>query len=125
MSLRKIDEQGNAYEVEAIPYKQHFDRNWRCKFGPGEESTIKDFLRSKIYAVDKFSVGSMFPKNVWTKQPELMRIYEVAGKSELQAAYFLGLLVMEILIECYPSYLTTKTVLGERDIATAFYWKAA
>lgn len=123
MSLEKLDDVSRFYSVTEIPKKKDFDKNWRLKFNVGEEVTTKNFLYSKIQPTEKFSVGTMFPKKEWPKNPELMRIFEIAQKSELQAAYFLGLMVMEILVEDDEPWLTTKTTLGERDIATAFYWR--
>lgn len=123
MGLHKVDDK-RVFRVEKLPYKDHFDRVWRTKLqATGSEKKVKDFLRSKIETQQEFSVGTLFPKKSWPESPELMEIFERAGKSELQAAYMLGLLSMEVIIEDETEWLTTKTQLTNRDIATAFYWR--
>lgn len=53
----------------------------------------------------------------------LSKIFNVLGRDVVVAGYFLGLIIMDLLIDSKEQWFCTKTNITKRDFDTMFYWR--
>jgi hypothetical protein len=117
--LRRIDEQGRTYDLTKVPHEKNFEQ-WLALLQGSQLTQIQDYIDQRIDTVDKFSVATLFG-GVWDEP--LSFIYDALGHHKDNSALLLGRIVLDRVIRSESQWLSTKTVLGSRDLATAFYWK--
>ena len=117
--LTMIKEDGAKFPLTTIPYKKNYDI-WSGKIGTVNCQEIEEHVLSKIQGIDRFSAATVFPKHTWADTP-LMHIINTLG-DEAISAWFLGLVIMSLLINDTQEWLVVKTDWMHREFEICFYW---
>jgi len=90
----------------------------------GHLDTVVHFLEEDMVTEESFSCATKYPmtnKKAW--EGPLKEVFEASGKDVTTAGYFLGLLVMEIIIDSDEKWWGTTTNISKREFETMFYWR--
>jgi hypothetical protein len=121
--LKKMQD-GKVFPVSQTGYAKEF-RALKTKLQKrGSLDEVTEYLKDEIAKEDSFSCGTKFPmtnKKAW--EGVLSRVFDASGRDVLVAGYFLGLLVMEIIIESDEQWLGCTTNINKRAFETMYYWR--
>lgn len=119
--LVRIDASGHAYEVKKVPYASEYKERL-SRLSPKDFKTIWKFLESGLK--EDFSVGIKYTsKNREAWDGPLHLIWESTGRDALSAGYFLGLIMMDVVIQDKHKWVVVKSGITRRDFETNFYFR--
>lgn len=110
----------SVFLMDTLPYKKNFDI-WKNSLGKNYDA-VRNYVENKIMPSNDFSAATMFPKRSWDNTP-LMFIINTLNDEEM-SAWFLGLLIMDIIMQDIDYWFVTKTNFTGRDFETCYYWRA-
>jgi hypothetical protein len=106
--------------VKSVPHPVEYQA-WVNKLNPGEYKKIFNFLSNDL--TDDFSVGTKYPDHSPAWDGLLSCLWEATGHNAKQAGYFLGIMMMDVLIQDKDKWCCTKTNITHRDFDTNYYWR--
>jgi len=120
--LHKIDNNAQCYRVCEVPFQKEYEQR-KLRLRKGQFEKVYNFLESELDG--EFSVGTKYPsrnRKAWAGP--LRCLWISTGKDVQQAGYFLGMIMMDVLIHKRSQWFTTKTnVVARREFETNFYWQ--
>ena len=119
--LTKIGDDGKTWSVHSVPHQAEYEQRKR-KLNLGEFEAIYSFLESDLNE-DKFSVGTKYPDTSEAWRSPLNALYYAMNEDEKEAGFFLGLIMMDVIIHHDEEWFCTKSEMIKRDFATMFYFK--
>lgn len=123
--LTRIDDQGRSFEVKDVYNRPQFD-NYCAQIK--DFQVVRAYVSGEILPLEKFTVGTIFPKEKWENTP-LMNIWGVfEGKmtndeAKTQSGFLLGRIVQDIVIKDEAHWKCTGVDLQGRGFDAAFYWR--
>jgi len=125
MSLNKTDLTGQSKLITSAPFPVSH-KNLLNKLTTSQLDELYQFIRDTIQNEKQFTVATKFghASLAWKNVP-LIYLWDISQRNYELAASLLGLVVMDVLIADGTQWNTIKTVVGHRDFATNFYWRAA
>jgi hypothetical protein len=115
--------EGSVFPVKRVSHIEEYE-NMKAKMSDEDFDAVWDFLESDLLGEKVFSCSTKYPmtnQKAW--RGSLSKLFEAAGRNVEVTGYFLGLLVMDIIINADEQWLCTKTNITKRDFATLCYWK--
>ena len=114
---------GPVFHVKKVSHFEEYE-NMKAKMADSDFEAVWDFLESDLLGEKVFSCSTKYPmtnQKAW--RGPLSKLFEAVGRNVEVTGYFLGLLVMDIVISSEEQWLCTKTNITKRDFETLCYWK--
>lgn len=120
--LFKLDSAGKFYQIKEVPFQREYEQR-KMRLKKGEFAKVYGYLESEIE--EPFSVGTKYPsRNRAAWGGPLRCLYFSTGKNSEQAGFFLGMIMMDVMIHIRTRWACTKTnIIAHRDFETNFYFK--
>jgi len=121
-SMLSMMKGGKVFPVTKVSRTQEY-RRMKAKISQVDFDAVWDFLESDINE-DVFSCGTKYSQaNQEAWRGPLSKLFSAVGKDVVATGYFLGLIVMDLLISYDEQWVCAKTNITKRKFETMCYWR--